>query len=200
MVAVLEALRSAGLNARFSCYMTPKVSDPGVFSLLAEAGCVGVDFGTDSGSPAVLSVLKKSFSADDVLKASEWCRRAGIDFCHSLIFGGPGETRATVGETVGLMDRASPRAVIAMTGMRIYPRTDLEEQARREGLIGKDSLLQPSFYSRGNSLGEIASMVCAEAARRKNWFLPGRKYWSSSLPARVFRLLHQGKGPLWRHL
>ena len=108
-------------------------------SLLKRAGCVAVDFGTDAGSPDMLASMKKSFTVEDVRRSSLACRNAGIDSCHSLIFGGPGETPETIRESVRLMDEISPMAVIAMTGIRIYRETEIERIAQKEGFISSDS-------------------------------------------------------------
>jgi radical SAM superfamily enzyme YgiQ (UPF0313 family) len=198
MIQVLEKLADQNLPVRFSCYMQPKMSDPSIFRLLRKAGCVAVDFGTDSGSSAMLSSLRKPFTQSDISATSLACREAGIDFCHSLIFGGPGETPGTIAETVRLMDEISPRAVIAMTGIRIYPGTEMERIAIEEGVVrAGQSLLQPDFYSprlEGKSLRRIVYKI---AARRRNWFYPGRKDWSSMVGFRILSFLYR-KGPLWK--
>ena len=59
----------------------------------------------------------------------------GVDFAHYILFGGPGETEETVLETFALMDEVAPTAVIAMTGIRIFPGTPLHRQALAEGII-----------------------------------------------------------------
>ena len=198
MVRVLEELVDRKLPVRFSCYMQPKMSDSGIFQLLRKAGCVAVDFGTDSGSPAMLSSFRKPFTQSDISATSLACRKAGIDFCHSLIFGGPGETLGTIAETVSLMDELSPRAVIAMTGIRIYPGTEMERIAIGEGVIRADqSLIQPQFY--GSRLGakSLRRAVYKARAGRKNWFFPGKKDWSSMVGFRILSFLYR-KGPLWK--
>ena len=43
--------------------------------------------------------FRKSFNVDDILAASALCRERGLPFCHSLVFGGEGETWDTVAET-----------------------------------------------------------------------------------------------------
>jgi radical SAM superfamily enzyme YgiQ (UPF0313 family) len=202
MVRVLEKLTDQKLPVRFSCYVQPKMSDPSIFRLLKKAGCVAVDFGTDSGSPVMLSAFRKPFTQDDISATSEACRKAGIDFCHSLIFGGPGETPETIAETVGLMDQISPRAVIAMTGIRIYPGTEMERIAIEEGVIrAGQSLLEPRFYlSRMGADGLVKTVrgaVRGTTGRRKNWFFPGRRDWSSMIGFRILSALYR-RGPLWR--
>lgn len=198
MVQVLEELANRKLPVRFSCYMQPKMSYSGIFQLLRKAGCVAVDFGTDSGSPAMLSSFCKPFTQSDISATSLACRKAGIDFCHSLIFGGPGETRETIAETVRLMDELSPRAVIAMTGIRIYPGTEMERIAIKEGVIrAGQSLIQPQFYISCLGAKSPRRAVYKARAGRRNWFFPGKKDWSSMIGFRILSFLYR-KGPLWK--
>ncbi len=198
MVSVLEKIASMGPGISFSCYLQPKMSDPAIFRLLKKAGCVAVDFGTDSGSPALLSSLRKPFTVDDIRKVSRACRREALDFCHSLILGGPGETAETIRETVALMDEVSPRAAIAMTGIRIYPATEMERIAREEGLIRPgQSLLEPRFYFPSMGAQSLVKTAYESVGGRRNWFFPGRRDWSSTIGYRLLNLLYRG-GPLWR--
>ena len=197
MEDICRAIIAQQLPIRFSCYLAPKMKDLSLFRLLSEAGCVAVDFGTDSCSEEMLGSLRKSFTANDIQKVSEACRRAGLDFCHSLIFGGPGERPETVKETVMRMDEIQPRAVIAMTGIRVYPGTEIARLAAAQGLItpGED-MLKPRFYFHGEQYGLLRS-IAGLAAERRNWFLPGERDWSSALGPRILRLFHR-IGPLWR--
>lgn len=197
MEEVCRAVIAQKIPIRFSCYLAPGMSDPSLFKLLSEAGCVAVDFGTDSCSEEILKSLGKGFTVRNVIEASGACRRAGIDFCHSLIFGGPGETRETVKETVRRMDEINPKAVVAMTGIRIYPGTGMERVAVHEGILpaGKD-LFSPRFYFHGEDDG-LLPFITGIASSRRNWFLPGERDWSSAWGPRLLRLIHRN-GPLWR--
>lgn len=199
MEKVCRSIISKHLPIRFSCYVSPGMTDPSILALLSEAGCVAVDFGTDSCSEGMLTSLRKGFSVKDIMRVSGACRRAGIDFCHSLIFGGPGETPETVDETVRRMDEIRPRAVVAMTGIRVYPGTEMERIALRDGIISPgEELLRPRFYFHGEDEG-LLGRVYDHASARRNWFLPGQRDWSSALGPKLLRLFHR-KGPLWRTL
>ncbi len=198
MAAVLDRLAAANLRVRISCYLQPKMSDPSIFRLLKKAGCVAVDFGTDSGSPSLLSSLRKPFTPDDIRKVSRACGSEGIDFCHSLIFGGPGETASTIRDTVGLMDEVSPRAVVAMTGIRIYPSTGIEQTALAEGVMKPgESLLEPRFYFSQMGPASLIGQAQSAVGGRNNWFFPGHRDWSASWGYRILGLFYR-KGPLWR--
>ena len=198
MVDVLEGLAGMNLPIRFSVYLQPKISDLSIFPLLKRAGCVAVDFGTDAGSPDMLASMKKSFTVEDVRRSSLACRNAGIDSCHSLIFGGPGETPETIRESVRLMDEISPMAVIAMTGIRIYRETEIERIAQKEGFISSESsLVIPQFYFPAMGGSSLMEETARNAAGRKNWFFPGKKYRNSSVGYRMLQYVYR-RGPLWR--
>jgi radical SAM superfamily enzyme YgiQ (UPF0313 family) len=204
MAAVCDKLRRRKLPVSFSCYLEPRVSSPRLFELLAASGCTSVDFGSDSAASAMLSGLGKSFSVDDLRVATRAAKGAGLDVCHSLLFGGPGETQATVAETVRVMDELAPTAVVAMVGLRIYPGTALARIARTQGLVAeRDPLLEPRFYAAGVPAGDpraawLFEQVRAAAATRRAWFLPGARDWSAAWGPRLLRRVGR-PGPLWRN-
>ncbi len=211
MTAVCEELlRRRGLpgaplaDVSFSCYLQPRVGDPGVFELLRAAGCTSVDFGVDSAAEDLLPGLGKSFTVEDLRTATAAAKAARLDVCHSLLFGGPGETPETVAETVRVADELAPTAVVAMVGLRIYPGTRLADLAREAGVIGeRQQLLEPAFYAAGLPADDpraawLSRQVRAAAAGRRSWFLPGARDWSAAWGPRLLRRL--GKpGPLWRN-
>ncbi|NLE23073.1 MAG: radical SAM protein [Actinobacteria bacterium] len=211
MVDVCEELRrrrelpGAPLaDVSFSCYLQPRVSDPAVLGLLAAAGCTSVDFGIDTAAEAMLPRFGKSFTVADLRTATGAAMAAGLDVCHSLLFGGPGETPATVAETVRVTDELAPTAVVAMVGVRIYPGTALARIALEEGVIGeREPLLEPRFYAAGHPAGDEAvawlpRQVREAAVGRRSWFLPGARDWSAAWGPRVLRRFGKA-GPLWRN-
>jgi radical SAM superfamily enzyme YgiQ (UPF0313 family) len=88
---------------------------------MARSGCRAIEFGTDSGAPTMIANLRKEFDLDDLRRTSRLCAEHGLKFCHSLIFGGPGETEETVDQTIALMEELRPTAVIAMTASASCP-------------------------------------------------------------------------------
>ena len=144
---VCRALTERGIPLQWSCYAHPAYFSRPSAEDMKKAGCTGVEFGTDSGSPVVLSKLKKNFSPDDIRQATRIARQVGLEVCHSLSLGAPGETEETLDETFALMEEISPTAVIAMVGLRIFPETGLAHLAEAEGIISPSSdLLEPVFY------------------------------------------------------
>ena len=193
-----RAMAAEKLPVNWSAFINPDFITPGLLSEMIAAGCDAFEFGSDSGSPAMLKSLRKSFSADDLRSASLLCRDNGVDFAHYMLFGGPGETRETILETFELMDEIEPTAVIAMTGIRIYPQTALRDLAIRDGIIGEsDSLLEPVFYISPEVREIFSELIVSEAMKRRNWVVPGLEVNTSSSMLDAMRLF-KVRGPLWK--
>jgi radical SAM superfamily enzyme YgiQ (UPF0313 family) len=194
---VCRAILGRGLRLKWTGYFNPMFFDAELAQLLVRAGCREIEFGTDSGSPAMIASLRKTFEVEHLRKASALCHEHGIRFCHSLILGGPGESRATLQETFELMDEIRPAAVIAMTGIRVHPGTGMAEIAVQEGqLEAGNPLLFPHFYV-SPSLGAILMQeVEAHAKARPHWILPGLGL-SRNVEALQKLRERNVKGPLW---
>ena len=197
---VCAALRPLGERIRWSCFVTPGNFSAELLDLMLAAGCQSIDFGTDAASAPTLRGFRKSFNVDDIREASTLCRERGVAFCHSLVFGGEGETWETVAETIAVMDECQPTVVIAMCGVRVYPETPLAQALVARGDVpGVDALYEPYFYFAPAVAEGLAERVRAAAHERRNWLLPGTKVNDEE---RLFaRLRGRGlKGELWRYL
>ena len=123
----------------------------------------------------MIANLKKEFDPDDLREASALCHKHHLKFCHSLIFGGPGETQQTVTETIDLMDELKPTAVMALTGIRVLPGTGMVEIALRDGQIDDDDdLLYPKFYISPALGDELIERIETYARAHSNWIVPGK--------------------------
>lgn len=195
-----EAMIAAGLKLSWSAFVNPGHLDARLLDLMVTAGCDAVELGTDSGSAAMLRSLGKSFTVEEVRRASRLCREAGLATAHYLLFGGPGENDETIAESVALMDELAPEAVIVMVGIRIYAGTDLHATALAEGVVASGQcLLEPVFYPSEPELRRIADRVAAEAGRRRNWIVPGLDVNTSTGVLEMLRRRHQ-RGPIWKVL
>jgi radical SAM superfamily enzyme YgiQ (UPF0313 family) len=197
---VCAALRPFGRRIRWSCFVTPGNFSAELLDLMVAAGCQSIDFGTDAASPTTLRAFRKSFNVDDIVAASALCRERGVPFCHSLVFGGEGETWETVAETIAVMDDCRPTAVTAMCGVRVYPETPLAQALLARGDVPDPAALhEPFFYFAPAVRDGLTAVVAAAAAERGNWLLPGHKV--NDEEALFASLRGRGlKGDLWRYV
>jgi len=158
-LAVCEEFIRRGLGGRLRwyAYCSPGAVTRELAVAMRRAGCVGINFGTDSGCDAMLKSLARDFASDDIRRASEACRAAGITYMCDLLLGGPGETRETADETIRVMQHLGPDVVGVAIGLRIYPGTELARIVAKEGFSsgnrnlvgeaeGNDDFARPVFY------------------------------------------------------
>jgi hypothetical protein len=159
-----------------------------------------VELGSDAAEDGQLRHLGKSFDAATVRRANDALLAAGLRVCHSLILGAPGETEASVRATCTALRAMKPTAVVAMTGVRLYPGTPLTEGLIAAGRIERAEVgLEPAFYLEPAVAGFLPAYLQRQARAAGNWVLPGLA--APLLPAsqRLLRALGVS-GPLWRLL
>jgi radical SAM superfamily enzyme YgiQ (UPF0313 family) len=117
---------------------------------MKQAGCVGINFGVDSGDPGMLKRLKRDFTPGDIVEVARICKDEGITVMFDLLLGAPGETRASIIQTIELMKEAEPDRVGVSAGLRVYPGTELADQLEKESSkqvkINPVDLLNPVFF------------------------------------------------------
>ncbi|MHB8879737.1 MAG: B12-binding domain-containing radical SAM protein, partial [Myxococcaceae bacterium] len=198
--AICEELLRRQVKISWTAYVTPAGCTPELIALMARSGCKSVDFGTDAASDLMLRSYQKPFRVKDVLAVSGWCHDAKVKFNHSLILGGPGETWATVHETVENIHASKPTAVIAVMGVRLYRNTAVAELAVKEGLVTPEQIgITPLFYVSEEVREGLPEYLGKLSDEHKNWVVPGLM---KKLNERFFeRVRAKGvKGPLWEML
>ncbi|HBD10264.1 MAG TPA: B12-binding domain-containing radical SAM protein [Syntrophobacteraceae bacterium] len=198
--SICQEILKRGLKVRWSCYLHPQFVTESLLSVMKDAGCSSVEFGADAGADDHLRRLGKSFSVAEIRRASELCHRVGLSFCHSLVFGGPGEDRNTIRATLDLMEEVSPTAIIAMVGIRLFPGTRLAEFAAPNDRISSDeAMLEPTFYLAETVRPYVLDLLREHAAQQPHWILPGSNV---NINLRLQEKLRRFglKGPLWEHM
>lgn len=199
--SVCEALLNEGTKMPWSCFASPYGITKKLLKSMKKAGCTHIEFGSDALSNGVLKKLRKPFTVRDVFKASSLCREAGIKCAHYIIFGAPGENKDTLKESFAAIRKLQGDAIIAMTGIRIYPGTELEKLSIDEGVISKRTdLLFPHFYlSRELSPDKLLEKVAKFARQNPYCIVPGLEIRSSEKMYAVLRKYYH-QGPLWGYL
>ena len=196
--AVCEALLKKNVNMQWSCFASPHGISKKLLMLMKKAGCTHIEFGSDALSNRVLAKLRKPFTVKEVLRASKICNEIGIKCAHYIIFGAPGENRTSLKEGFATIRKLKNDAIIAMLGIRIYPRKELEKISIREGVITpRTNLLFPRFYlSSEISTDELTVKVKEATLPNPHCIVPGLGIRSSDAMYLVLRK-HYREGPLW---
>jgi radical SAM superfamily enzyme YgiQ (UPF0313 family) len=163
--ALCDGLRELRPRIEWRCILYPHQIEPALVCAMAKAGCVEVALGFESGSVRVLRSLGKRFTPDEVRQSSALLRDHGIRRMGFLLFGGPGETRESVEESLAFARELGLDGLRVTAGIRIYPDTPLGRLAVAQGVIRSEAdLLQPRFYVSPEVDGWIDERI-AEAAK-----------------------------------
>jgi radical SAM superfamily enzyme YgiQ (UPF0313 family) len=167
-----ERMAQAHLDIQFRAILYPAKVTENLVRAMARAGCRDVALGFESGAPSILAGLNKRFAPEDVERTSRILAGHGIARMGFLLLGGPGETRATVHESLAFTERLDLEAVKVTVGLRIYPQTELSRLAVREGVVpaGAD-LLKPRFYIAAGIEEWLRATVRDRLLKHPNWML-----------------------------
>jgi lipid biosynthesis B12-binding/radical SAM protein len=146
-LAVAEEILRRDLNVRWCAFFRPEGLRRPQLALLKRAGLYALELGTDAASDATLRGLDKGFDFAEVRAVNDDCLAEELPCAHFVIFGGPGETPATVAEGLANMEQLGPAVVFAFSGIRLLPGTPLYARALSEGVVTEEqSLLKPFYY------------------------------------------------------
>jgi radical SAM superfamily enzyme YgiQ (UPF0313 family) len=199
-IAVAKSFKKAGVSIPWGAFFAPLRPDNDYFRILADAGLTHVEFGTESLSDPVLKAYRKPFGAGNVFKAHAAAIEAGLHVAHYFLLGGPGENPDTVRETLERIERLDKCALFFFCAMRIFPRTELYDIARKDGQAkASRNLLEPVFYQ-SSLIGsrEILSLVQERAGGRLNWIIGDGGDHTAGIISR--RHARGYSGPLWEQL
>ena len=172
-----------GNRLKWYTYMAVVPFDAELAAIMRKAGCVGIDFTGDSASEKMLGVYRQQHSRDTIASAVRLCRENDITVMIDLLLGGPGETPATVKETIDFVKQINPDCAGAPLGVRIYPGTDMAIATAAEGPMeanpnikrkyeGPVDLFRPTFYI-SHLLGERPARLIKDLiAGDKRFFEP----------------------------
>lgn len=166
---ICRAIIDQGLQVRLRTMgINPRHATRELFELMIRAGFTQIDVTPDSASSPVIQRMKKGFRLEDIRRTATLIREFDLPTMWFFLFGGPGETEETVGETVSFIEEyINPEDLVYLnTGLRIYPNTPLYRIAVHEKVIqtGNPVFFPPVFYiSPGigkEKLGEMIREVC----------------------------------------
>jgi anaerobic magnesium-protoporphyrin IX monomethyl ester cyclase len=168
LVALCEQLIARDVRIRWVCYArADDLSDIEVCRLMQRAGCIQVQIGIESGNQGQLDRMNKRATVAQGLRALANCHETGITTFISLILGYPGETDATLRDSLDFVREARPDfAYLSPFMTRIESVPVLSEASRqRFGLVTAGGLGSSAPYWRHDT------MCSSELAERWSRFM-----------------------------
>ncbi len=134
---ICELIIKEKLDIIWACSARVDNVDKELLSLMKHAGCSRIGYGIESGSPRMLTVMRKHVSFHQMKNAIEWTREAGILSYAFLVYGLPGETVRDIQLTRQLLMDLKPE-FLNQTIATPYPGTELREIAIQRKMLKND--------------------------------------------------------------
>jgi radical SAM superfamily enzyme YgiQ (UPF0313 family) len=169
-LAICQEIMKRGLDVTWDADINPLGVSKDLIVAMKKAGCRFTALGIDSASDEMLKSYRKGFARADIVRTVNLLNEAGLDFGCWILFGGPGENMNTVNETLDFF-RNHPGAVFFRVGVRIFKGTELERQAKQEGLLDDDhDMLSPTFYLSRDLYPDFMEWLDRQCESHENWF------------------------------
>jgi len=135
-LAVCGELERRRTGIRWNAFSRVDTISPEIVETMARAGCQAICFGVESGSQELLDVAKKNSDLAKVRDAMRMTQSAGITSLASFIIGLPGETEATLRQTVAFAEslREEFGALYGFHILAPFPGTEVRDRAADYGL------------------------------------------------------------------
>jgi radical SAM superfamily enzyme YgiQ (UPF0313 family) len=123
--------RKAGI--RWVCNGRVDRVDEEMLPLFKEAGCTMIGFGIESGVQEILDEMNKKTKVEQIRRAVDLAKNAGLEIVAHVMLGYPGETKETARKTIDLVkeldvDFAQFYCAVPFPGSKLY------EDAEKEGV------------------------------------------------------------------
>lgn len=102
---ICKEIKQRGLDIKWSCMADAICSDEEMIKAMADAGCIFMKFGVESGNRQVLKNIGKPLITDRAIKIPQWCRKYGIRTHATFSFGLDGETLESMQDTLRLANK-----------------------------------------------------------------------------------------------
>jgi len=133
--AVCDEIIKRGLQLKWTSFARVDTISDAVLKKMKAAGCSAVSFGIESANPQILKTIKKGITLKQVEDAVNMCKRAEIMPFASFILGLPGETPATIKETMEFGNRLKKLGLsFGFHLLAPFPGTEVREQSDQYGI------------------------------------------------------------------
>ena len=100
VMGLCKLIVESGLRIQWTCNSRVDYVDEEMLQAMAQAGCLMISWGIESANEQVLKRAHKGISREQIVRAINWSKKAGILNWGYFIIGLPGETEETIQETI----------------------------------------------------------------------------------------------------
>jgi radical SAM superfamily enzyme YgiQ (UPF0313 family) len=172
------------LGFKFRCMGRAGYDTEETYERLADAGCVQVAWGLESGSQRLLDRMNKRATVQDNYNVVRWARKYGITSRAFFVLGFPGETRETMEQTRNFIVDADPDQYM-LSNMIPYPGTAVWNNPSKFGITRLDKNFDQYYQLGKGGMGPMLSFDTLWMSRQefrelelglRGWLMQNKKF------------------------
>ena len=136
---LLTLFQKRGIHKKIKWFaqVRTNMADEKLLKFMKDSGCVGVEYGFESGSQRILEKMNKRSTVSDNLRAARITQKVGLRYQANIIVGYPEETRQDFLDTISFLKKIRPSNI----GFNIFmplPGTAEYIRLKKEGRVSYD--------------------------------------------------------------
>jgi radical SAM superfamily enzyme YgiQ (UPF0313 family) len=145
---VVREMKARRLSVCWTAYFAPRAIPDGNWETMLETGLSAAEVGSDAATDETLAGMRKPHTWDQIVSFNAALRRHDIPAAHYFIFGGPGETYATLKTGIANVKSLDGTVRFIFSGVRVLPGTGIATLYRNpDGSVPtEDALVEPHYY------------------------------------------------------
>jgi anaerobic magnesium-protoporphyrin IX monomethyl ester cyclase len=132
VMSLCKAMVEEKIDMKWMCNSRVDYVDEEMLALMGRSGCHMISWGIESGSKEILKRVHKGTDPEKVERALRWAKKAGIKNFGYFIIGLPGETEATIQQTIAF-SKTLPLNVAIFHIAAPYPGTPFFHEVVQNG-------------------------------------------------------------------
>lgn len=122
------------VDVTWTCFARVDYIDFNLLQLMHQAGCHQIMYGVENINEIVLKNINKKINKEQVIKAVNWTKSAGIECRLAFMIGNPGDTKEIVEENIKFAIELDPDLIIVNITTP-FPGTEMFKWAKEKDLI-----------------------------------------------------------------
>ncbi len=137
VIEICKKILERDLRITWVAISRVNIVDEEILYWMRRSGCIQISYGVESGSETIRNLLSKNIKTDQIKKAFALTIRYGILARAYFIYGSPGESWATIKETMDLIHEIKPLSIIFYI-LDIFPGTALYSDLKKRSKVTDD--------------------------------------------------------------
>ena len=133
VIDICNLLIDKGIKLRLKCSGRVDRVSKEMLIKMKEAGFVNIAYGIESGSEKMLKSMNKGITKEQIKYAIDLTNEVGLFWSGYMLVGCPGETWATINESIEFMKTLKGFDIDAVSPLEIYPNTEVYRLAKEKG-------------------------------------------------------------------